>query len=320
MSMRDIPFSFGNGLNHFRNTGGPKGFVWKFALSYAAVMMVMQVCSMWLQWPLYETYGRVFTEGEGNIAQYTDEIQSASMRANLASLLMIPIWLGMWAVFEAAQQRRFMRGEGFKLQFGADEGRLLLVGLIWGGMMFAAYIALIVMMIVPVIILAVIGTSGSGAIIAVILVSLFALIGLGGFIWLVAKMSAASALTIRDETLRFFESFRVTRGKTGVLFGTIALQFLVILIASLIFYGVLFALGYGAVGDIVADIRDGSATADDMLAVLRSPGFLGAFAVLGFVWLAIYAVLAHIFAGPPALAAKTDPTWVGQAGVTNVFS
>ena len=41
--MTPIEFNFGNAVGHFTKTDGPRGFLWKFALAYAALACLMQV-------------------------------------------------------------------------------------------------------------------------------------------------------------------------------------------------------------------------------------------------------------------------------------
>ena len=61
--MNPISFDFGNAISHFSKTGGPAGFIWKFALGYALISCLVQGFSVWLQWPLYETYIEMFASG-----------------------------------------------------------------------------------------------------------------------------------------------------------------------------------------------------------------------------------------------------------------
>ena len=51
--MNRLEFSFGNAVGHFQKTGGPKGFLWKFALTYALFAIIVQGLSLYLMAPIY---------------------------------------------------------------------------------------------------------------------------------------------------------------------------------------------------------------------------------------------------------------------------
>ena len=51
-----------------------------------------------------------------------------------------------------------------------------------------------------------------------------------------------------------------------------------------------------------------------------APGFWLPLSLIFLLLVGVQAVAQHIFGGPAALAAKTDPDWVGQPGVSDTFS
>lgn len=53
--------SFGNALFYFRRTGGPKGFLLKYALAFALAGFTIQAINIAMSWPICEIYLRVFT-------------------------------------------------------------------------------------------------------------------------------------------------------------------------------------------------------------------------------------------------------------------
>lgn len=310
--MQTPEFTIGNAITHFTKTGGPRGFLLPFMLSYAALGLVSQAVSFWMQREVYAIYIRMMIEG-GDITAYTDELNRASMQANLGSLLMLPVALLFWVVFEAASQRRYMRGEGFRLRIGADEGRLAVIALVWCVLFVGFYIGLVIAMLVPL----GIGFLTGGAAVAAVLTILCVLGALAVMLWLVARLSPAAALTIRDRQIRVFEAWAVTRGKGGQLF----LAYLVLMIAiglvQMVGYGLLFLFGYLM---IAPQIDGGSLSAEAALAVMASPGFWGPIMAVSFGMLMIVGAAAHIFGGPAALAARTDPGWTGEEGVAGAFS
>ena len=303
--MTSMPFSFGNAVSHYSKTGGPGGFLWRFALTYALIGCVLQAVSVWLQWPLYEIYIRMFTEGGGDIDPYIDDINRASATTTLGALLVMPFGLLLWLMFEAASQRRYMRAEGFRLRIGADEGRLFVVGLIWIALFIGMYIGLAVMIIIP----AVAGFAlGSDMVVIAVLLGVAMVIAYMLFaLWLSARLSAAAALTIRDRQIRFFESWRVTKGKGWTIVGAWIVLGLIMIFAIIVFYIVAAALGFGMIAAQVPDFTDEAA----VTAAVMSPAFWGPMLLVLLGYMMLGAAFMHIYGGPAALAARTDPAWIG---------
>ena len=73
--MPNLDFNFGNALFHFRRTGGPRGFLWKFTLSFALVTLILQAVSIWLQWPIYEIYLRILRDG-GEFSRHISDLEA----------------------------------------------------------------------------------------------------------------------------------------------------------------------------------------------------------------------------------------------------
>ncbi|MFN3314100.1 MAG: hypothetical protein ACK46Q_11615 [Hyphomonas sp.] len=305
-------FSISNAVTHFLWTPGPRGFLLAFVLAYMVMSLASQALSLFFQAETYAIYVRVFTEGGGDIAPYVDEINEASMLGSLGSLVLLPVALLAWTVFEAASQRRYIHGEGFRLRVGADEGRLAVVALIWIALLIAGYIGLLIIVLVPFGIGALLGGVGVGGVLA----GLFTLAGLIAMVWLFARLSPAGALTIRDQQIRFFEAWRVTRFCSGRLLASYLLLLLIIAVINIIVFGLLLVLGLA----ILSPVLSGSdVQADAVFAAMGQPGFWMPMALGGLVLTAIAAVVAHAFAGPAALAAKTDPDWSGVSGPAGAF-
>lgn len=316
--MTHLDFNFGNALFHFRRTGGPEGFLWKYALAFAILGFGIQALNIAMSWPVYEVYLRVFTEGDGDIAQYTADINRASMRSMMFSFLMLPLGILFWMVFETASLRRYMRGDGFRLRVGADEWRVLVVGLIWFGLLIAAYIGLFIVLLVPMGLGAVAGRDAAaiGAIIGVVFMLVYTL----ACLWAGIRLSPAAAMTVRDGQIRFFEAWRVTRGRAWTLFGAWLVVGLAISLVIILAYGVMAAVGFSQLAPLFPALEDGSATGEEIRAIVTSPGFWVPLALIFLLFTSLQAVAQHIFGGPAALAAKTDPNWVGQPAVSDTFS
>lgn len=286
---------------HFLHTDGPRDFLMRFALVYAAATLVMQVFGLWMQAPVYEIYLRAFVENDGDITAYADELNAVSLQSNLGSLLLLPVSLAIWVMFEGASQRRYIRAEGFRLRIGADEGRLALVGLIWGALLIGGYFALALGAIIPGVIVGAIAGVAAGVIVG-------GLVFLGGIVaalWLFARLSPASALTIRDRQIRFFEAWNVTKGNGWGLTGSYFMLFLGFTILSLIAYGVLGILGFILIAPTI-DASAGAETADAVLTTIARPTFWGPMAFAAFLVMMVQSVFAHALGGPAAWVVRQD--------------
>jgi hypothetical protein len=312
--MTDAPFSAGRAATHFLSTEGPRGFLLRFALVYALLSLVLQVISGWVSAPIYAVYLRVFTEGGGDLTPYMDEINAASGQANLTSLALLPVSLALWVVFEAASQRRYIRADGFGLRLGADEGRLAIVGMIWFALLIAAYFALALAALIPGVIAGLVAGAVAGFAVGGIALT----VGLVATTWLFARLSAASALTIRDQQIRFFESWTLTRGHGWSLTSSYLILFLVIIVVSLIVYGALFLLAFVLLFPVIGTDPD-AVTSGVILAEIAKPGFWGPMALAMFLVLLVFGVFTHALGGPPALLVRRR-TDEGGMTITDTFA
>lgn len=269
-------------------------------------------------WPIFEIYLRVFTEGNGDITQYIDDLNRASMQSMMSSLLIFPLGILFWMMFETASLRRYMKGEGFRLRVGSDEWRVMVHGLIWFGLLIAAYIGLFIMLLVPIGLGAIGGrdTAAIGAVAGLVLMLAYML----ACLWAGIRLSPAAALTVRDGQVRFFEAWRVTEGRAGTLLGTWLVVGLAMFVVILAGYGVMAAMGLAQLAPLFQALQDGSAMDEDIRAAFTSPGFWVPLSLIFLLLTGVQAIGQHIFGGPAALAAKTDPDWVGQPRVSDTFS
>ncbi|WP_321488781.1 hypothetical protein [uncultured Hyphomonas sp.] len=313
--MNPLPFSFGNAVTHFTKTGGPAGFLWKFALAYAAMACLVQAVSVMLQWPVYEAYIQLFT-GDGGFERYAEDMEDVSVASSLSGLLVMPLGILLWVMFEAANQRRYMRGDGFGLRIGADEGRLLIVGLIWIALFIGMYLGFAVTVAIPVAAGFLFAPDG---VVLAILLGVVMMIGYMMFVlWLSARLSAAAALTVRDRQIRFFESWRVTRGKGWTIVGSWIVLGLIAMFVLILFYLLLAALGIGLLSAQLPGVMDGGASEDEIIGAIISPMFWLPMLAVVLAFTIAQSTLMHIFSGPAALAARTDPDWI-SAGMVGEF-
>lgn len=299
-------FSFGNAISHWSNTSGPSGFVWKYALCYGVAAVLLAGVGIAIG-------GSIALTGGVNEFGQIDTNAIPQIIAYYAWSLFGGILI--WAVFEAAAQRRYQHGVGFSLKFGGDELRLLVVGLLWlitvlvlyfigavvaGGITFAAMSA----------------SPELGLIIGVI--ATLAAVAFGVFI--VVRLSPAGAMTIRDRKITFPSAWKATKGRFWPIFGAYFVMFLIAFAVILVVY---FVIIVGVVGLIFAS-GGAENMADDPEAAfgaLLSPVGLIVGLILGVGVYSLLGLIQFAFQGIPGLVAKTDPTWSGAGSrVDDAFS
>ena len=276
--------------------------------------MILSAVSIGLQWPIY---GAMFDPA----AMEDPLVMEAAMMQHMGRVLLgyavlIPLGLAFWMIFEGANQRRYMRAEGFRLRLGGDEWRLLVVGLIWFVLLIGLYLGGIIAFIVPMAIAAATGT-GEGAMIGGLLTFILALAYMIFALWLCARFSPAAALTVRDRSIRFGQAWRVTKGKAWTIVGS---WIVLGLIMSVVFF-VIYMIFVVAIVASLMPMMNGMES-EDPSAIFRamlSPAVLipGALLVVGMVFLQGCGM--HIFSGPAALAARTDPEWADHPAIDDTF-
>jgi hypothetical protein len=326
--MMDKVFSFDNAAFHFARTSGPSGYMWKHALSYLLLAGLIVAVSYFLMKPLWDVYGQAMAEvmmlaetgGPGDPAVMAGEISTALMenalRILLGQILIVVLGVMLWAAFEAAIQRRYVRDEGFSLRFGGDELRIIVVGLIWMAMFIGGGIVTQLAMlglVMPV------ATMVDNPAVAGIWGFVVGLSFIAVWIYFTVRWSAAAALTIRDRKIRFFDSWGATKGRFWTMLGA----FLVLwLILGVVFF-ILYAVGVtGLFGSAMMAPGVMQGTEPDMTALMEyimQPAFLAAVAALYAVMIGFQAIAGYIWAGVAALAAKTDPRGGGMVHAASAF-
>ena len=311
--MTNLDFSFDNALFHFRRTGGPKGFLLKYGATYAVLYLLMSVVTLWLQWPMF---GMMFNPDMMNDPVAMEAAMMGQMgRVLLGYLLVLPLGLAFWMLFEGANQRRYMRAEDFRLRLGADEWRLLVVGLIWVGLFIALYIGGIIVVVLPVGIIAATG-SGEGAAFAGLLAFVLMIAYMVFALWLAARFSPAAALTVRDRSIRFGQAWRVTKGKGWTILGSWIVLMLIMMVVFFVLYMIFAVVMVAAMMPMMNGLEDDPSA---VFSAMVSPGIIipGAILMVGFIFL--QACWMHIFAGPAALAARADPQWADNPAIDDTF-
>ncbi|MFN3912073.1 hypothetical protein [Hyphomonas sp.] len=217
-------------------------------------------------------------------------------------------WI-IWAMFETASQRRYIWDKPFTLGFGADEARMMIVGLLW------TVLALVVVA-VPVFVI-------MGATFYTLFTDPFSLnspdatrqlgwqiLGTFGllliilpvYVFLATRLAPSFGLTVREKRIRFFDAWNVSRGRFWPIFGAFVILAVAGNILGQVISGILQALIIPAFMN-VADAADSG----DLRAALFSPGFMGPVGLYGFVILFLQGLLQHVVGGPAAFAVRHDP-------------
>ena len=288
-------FDFSNAMSRWTKGDRASDFVWKLIGAHTVVYIVFAAIAWLLLSPIYQAWFEAMQRGLQNPDVAEQMIEAAVSKYMFRSLLSgfmlgLAAWV-MWAVFEAAIQRHYVRDECFSLRLGPDEARLMAVSLIW------AFIMTVLMILVSSLFAFVSG--GSSAVPTLIpAISIFLIYG--AMIFFFVRFSPVAALTIRDQRIVFFRALQSTKGR----FWSMLWVFIAwLVIFWMIFFAVMFFV-----------------TIFMAVATMSSSG-AGQAAIIGplqFGVMALYQLLSSIagiflrfvFAGVAVLAVETGPDHV----------
>lgn len=300
-------FTIANAVTHVFKAPQADGFLLKFALVYALVGVVFYGASLWINAPLYAAYVEVFSGGASSDPvelnrQMTEINQQFRMRLALSYLISLPGGLAFWACFDAAGQRRYMRGEPFALRIGTDEFMLLGVGVLYWLCVMGAYLGgAIVAVIIGFALYGVAGSGGGGAAAIVPLIAILAM--LFAILWIGIRLSPAAAMTIRDGDFRFGKAWRLTKGKFWPLLGANLVLWVVFGLMFLAAYFGFLLWGYTALQNAAGG---GELDYETVMRAASQPSFWVLGSVLMTLLLGLQGFVMHVFQGPPALLALND--------------
>ena len=316
------PFSFDNAAFHFARTDGPPGFLPRYLAAYGIGIIIIAGLSFVLLQPLIAAYTQMFTllaqgASESQIDRmFTEAVLGDFGRLGLGYLVILLVYAAFWSMMESAVLRRYVREEGFRVGWGVDEWRMLVVGLIWMVSIFVAYLAMIV---VGAILIAPLG---------VVMQDNPALLGIWMFVvvcallcvWLLfaVKLSPAGAMTIRDQKVTFFGAWGASKGRFWPMLGAFVVLGLILYFAIIVLYMIGGFAVFGAMMSGI-DMSSGEADPDQVMAAFASPGLWIPVAVLYFVMLVYQGFWQYAWAGIPALAATTDPRTGGLHDAADAF-
>ena len=309
--MSTVNFDFGNAVSHFQKTGGPKGFLWKFGLAYGLAYLVLMAIYLVMLGPLFA----LSMNPDAMADPYALEQDMAGMMGQifLAYAIVMIGYILIYMMFEAASQRRYIRGEGFSLRLGGDEWRLLAVGLLYMLLIIGLYIGTLLVVGLPAGIIA--GVTGEPAMAAIVGV----VAGIAYFVfalWVIAKFSAAAALTVRDGSIQFGKSWSVTKGKAWTILGSWIVLYLLTMVVFFVLYIIVFAIVFAGMFSAMSSDPAVAEDPEAMMAAFMSPATLIPMVLIGFGFCFLSGIIWHVFGGPAALAARTDPAFAGETPET----
>ena len=195
---------------------------------------------------------------------------------------------------------------------GADEGRLAIVGMIWFALLIAGYFALILGAALPGLIVGLIAGAAAGVIVGLLIL----LGGLGAALWLFARLSPAVALTIRDQQIRFFEAWALTRGHGGAMAMSYLILFIGFFFAMALGYGLLLATAFAL---LRPEIEASPGSAEAVFSAIQQPGFWIPVALIGLPLALLYGAFTHALGGPAAWLVRHGSPG-GASSVSQTFS
>lgn len=309
-------FTFDGALMHFSRTQAPGGFFWKFLLAYAVLYTLAGAAIFALIGPGYLRLIQMGMESpNGDLPP--EEVWSVLGPILGGYVLAIPIFAIVWAMLEAAVQRRYTRLEGFRLGLGGDEWRLVGVALLYVVLFFGLYIVSAIAIAIP---MAFIGLAAGGGgdamgVVGGILGFVLAIALICFWIFVLVRLSPAAAMTIRDRKISFFSAWGASKGRFWPMFGALLIVMVVSAIAGQILQTILM---FGIMGAVVPQMD--ALEAGDFSGVLSSPALWisGILMLIGYV--VVYAGTHFVGAGIPAHAVNTDPRGGGLASPGDTFN
>lgn len=309
------PYDFGKG------TFLPFTLGDKFGLRVVAWVTLL---SMILMVVIVAVFWNVFKGAGDLISQLAADPEDPTAVMGLMGLyfkaigLLLPfglISMLIMASAEASILAKYFHGEDkgfFPLKFDTDMWRVvgarLLVGLFVGVAFFALYIVMIILIVGA----AAGGSSGGGGLGALIgIIAFFAILAaVCALIYLSVRLSAVSAVAVRDKAFSLGKGFRVTKGYFWPMFGGFVVVFIAGYIAqNILMYGMMF--GFMARPSVMTAMQDldGVEDPDAVMAILSSmftPGLLIVFLIVMTLYMIVTMFQRLCMAGPGAHAAQLE--------------
>lgn len=318
-------FSFATAMLHFAQARGPGGFIWKYALTYLVAVTAMGGLGYFLFQPLIGIFtdallqfARDAMSGDDIEVLMTQQITGMVGRIVFSYIAMLLLTALLWAAFEAAIQRRYVREEGFSIGIGGDELRLLVVGIMWIVFFFVGYLLSAIMAGVLGSLIMEIG-EGENFFLGLSFPIVF-LIAAFGWAYVAVRLSPASGLTVRDRKIQFLNAWGASRGRFLPLFFAYFFLTLIFWIVFTLVYSAGAATAISVFVSNFGSIEQVEQNPAQLIFFILQGRFIATVMGIYAVLLVMQGILIYIWAGPASLAAKTDPRGGGIAQAPDVFA
>ncbi len=300
----DRRFSFEKALAYPFTAPKPVTFIAAFGISYALSWLVV--------------YGSIAFLARDGIAALIEAFGATSppdetlaAMAPLAGWFALSVLMGwaIWAMFEAASQRRYIWHKDFSLGFGGDELRMMGTGLWW--FLFSAAMFILPMLLFFGAFIGVLASSfGAGMSDEAAIGSILGIFGLlvvvfPVYVFFATRLAPCFGQTIKDKRVRFFDAWNISRGRFWPILGAYVILSIGGGIVSQVISGIAQMLFFPAMMEFQSP--GNTETYDTWTAVLFAPQFLVPFAAYLFITLVLQGVMMHLAGGPAAFAARHDP-------------
>lgn len=322
-------FSFDRALTYPFKAPHFKSFPWLFGLAYAAIYVALFLVIGLLGWQALAEWFLALHQLENDPDPMPADVFGVIFGGlgNLVPLILIGSVAGwvVWAMFETASQRRYIFGAKFSLGFGGDEVRMMVVGLLWTLMSLVIFVVPIVLFVNAFGALEGMDPSGElddetaarflGTFIpGFISMFLFSLL----HIFVATRLAPCFGLTVKEKEIRFFDAWRVSRGRFWPILGAYVIIVVVVSVLSQIISAITQMLMMPFLMSLPVD---GDVSAEEMAAIFLSPALIAPLALLYFGLLFVQGLSQHFAGAPAALAARHDPrNDLGDAEQVDVFA
>jgi len=216
-------FTVRRAVNHWRNSVTSAGFLKRLLLSVVILYVIGYMAYTILLAPLYVEYFSAYylMISDPNNGSATGKLFRASTRLSGYGLMFSVVFWMIMAATDAAYHKNTFFGEDqgtIPLRFGKSELMVMVVQLIvyvcFLAAMFAGYLILIIAALLMMLLVALFGKIST--VLAVVVAVILGVVMIGAYIYFItyilARLSPASALTIRENDIKFPESWKLTKG------------------------------------------------------------------------------------------------------------
>ncbi|MBY9066803.1 hypothetical protein K1X12_07815 [Hyphomonas sp. WL0036] len=309
-------FTFERALSYPFSAPHLGSFPWMFALSYALAFLALFAVIGLLGWRDFAGWIAMMETVSGQASEPSPEEAFSMILGAMGPLFLWGVVGGLagwvlWAMFEAASQRRYIWGKGFSLGFGGDELRLMGVGFLWW-LMSAVIFALPILAMLSMFSVFLDGSftelsedEVSARLMGpAMLAPLLMLLCFPVYVFMATRLSPCFGLTVKEKRVRFFDAWNVSRGRFWPILGA----FVILSIGGWVISQVVMGIVQAVMMPALLSMPTGDAVSGaEVTAFFTSPGFLVPMGLLYFLMFMVQGLMQHVVGAPAALAARHDP-------------